>query len=90
MSAAQTRTFQLASLLGAGFYCAECAERVCTATSRLPGVLESRCEAEMGTLSVAFDAEIVAPDDLEAALVRLVAEETAGATHATYRVTGLD
>jgi copper chaperone CopZ len=86
----RTRTFELKGLLPGPFYCAECAQRMCSDASRLPGVTESSCDVDEGTFSVTFDPSQLGETDLEIQVVRLGAEATGSAGHAAYRLTGLD
>lgn len=90
MTATHTRSFDLQTLLPGPYRCAECASRLCTQASRLPGVLESSCDEETSALAVAYDSRLVSAADLAAAVERLAVEVTGGVEHAAYRVTGLD
>lgn len=77
-------------LLPGPYYCLECAGRLCAAISREPGVVESACDKELGTLEVAYDPSKLDEEAL-AERVRVLGLEILGAVeHATYRVTGLD
>lgn len=91
MTADKTRlTFELRDLLPGEHYCAECAERLCAATSRLYGVLDSGCDTDAGTLEVVFDAGVATAESIGTEVARLGSEITEAAAHAAYRLTGLD
>lgn len=90
MSERTTHVFDLQALLPGPYYCLECAGRLCAAISREPGVVESGCDKELGTLEVAYDPGAISESALTER-VRLLGLEILGAVeHATYRVTGLD
>lgn len=83
-------TSDLRSLLPGPFFCAECAERLCSAVSREPGVTDVSCDLERGTLDVHYDASLM-PEALLADRLRALAAAAAGsAGHAAYRLSGLD
>lgn len=90
MTTHTVREFDIEALLEDRYYCAGCVERVCAGLTALPGVSDSSCDPGTGTLSITFDAAVVAPSDLEDALRRLVAEATGSARHVVYRISGLD
>jgi hypothetical protein len=90
MTETRTQEFDLAALLPGSHLCAECASRLCTGVSHLPGVLESGCDIEAALLRVEHDPALLASAELTASLERLAAEVTVGVEHAAYRVTGLD
>ena len=90
MTDTHARTFELQALLREPYLCAECASRLCTEASRLPGVLESSCDEETAGLEVTYDPRVVSSADLGRAMERLAVEVTGGVEHATYRITGLD
>lgn len=85
-----THTFDLTALLTGPYYCTGCAGRVCEAVLAVPGVLEAGCDLESGTLTVAFDAELVTVAELQPLIERLALEAEGRVMHAAYRVAGLD
>ena len=85
-----TRTFELKGLLKGPFYCIECAQRLCGSAARLPGVIETSCDIEVGTLVVGFDPAMLRERELAEHVERLAHEASGSAAHAAYRLTGLD
>jgi len=90
MSDSRHRTSDLRSLLPGPFFCAECAERLCSAVSREPGVMEVSCDLERATLDVYYDASLMHEAVLVDRVRVLAAEAAGGAGHAAYRLSGLD
>ena len=90
MSESRRLTRDLRSLLPGRFFCAECAERLCSAVSREPGVSDVSCDLERGTLDVHYDVSLM-QETVLADRVRVLAAAAAGsAGHAAYRLSGLD
>lgn len=85
-----TRSFDLTRLLPGPRYCAGCAGRVCRGLDGVPGVLETRCDLEGGTLTVTYDPESLVEGPLEELVERLALDEAGVVGHAVYRLEGLD
>lgn len=83
-------TSDLRNLLPGPFFCAECAERLCSAVSHEPGVVASSCDLERGELEVRYDESVVRESVLGERLRVLAVEAAQTAGHAAYRLTGLD
>jgi len=90
MSDVRTRAFKLHELLTEPYYCSECAQRLCVAATRLPGVTESSCDLEAGTLTVSYDTAVLSRAELEDGIRVLSTQETTSVAHAAYQLTGLD
>jgi copper chaperone CopZ len=85
-----TRSFDLTRLLPGPRYCAGCAERVCRRLAQMPGIIETRCDPEDGSLTVTHDPASLASGPLEELVERLALDEAGAAGHAVYRLEGLD
>jgi len=90
MTTHTTDIFELQALLPSPFYCLGCAERVCGAISKVPGVLSSTCVPEAGELTITYDSEVVSGGELSDRIRSLALEITGGVGHAMYRLSGLD
>lgn len=90
MSESRRLTSDLRTLLPGPFFCAECAERLCSAVLREPGVTDVACDLERGTLDVHYTASLVQEASLAERLRVLAAAAAGGAGHAAYRLSGLD
>jgi copper chaperone CopZ len=90
MSDSRRLTSDLRSLLPGPFFCAECAERLCTALMREPGVRDVVCDLERGEIGVDYDAALVLETALAGRLRVLAAAAAGSAGHAAYRLSGLD
>jgi hypothetical protein len=90
MSESRRLTSDLRNLLPGPFFCAECAERLCSAAAREPGVTDVSCNLERGTLDVHYDARLMPEALLADRLRALAAAASERAGHAAYRLSGLD
>lgn len=85
-----TDIFELQALLPSPYYCLGCAERVCGAITKVPGVIASTCTPAEGELSVTYDPAVVTGGELSERIRALALEISGGVGHAMYRLTGLD
>jgi len=90
MSEPRRLTSDLRSLLPGPFFCAECAERLCSALKREPGVTGVTCDLEQAMLEVDYSATVMQEAVLAERLRALAASVAGSAGHAAYRLSGLD
>jgi len=90
MSDSRRLTSDLRTLLPGPFFCADCAERLCAAVRREPGITGVSCDLERATLEVDYTAAVVQEAVLAERLRMLAASAARSAGHAAFRLSGLD